>query len=404
MRFGVALMIGSWEKFFENINNITLKLTPGCNLKCTYCNVEADGPKTPRMAIERFRQIADIIIKNSKHHFIGLEFHGGEPLLLPDEWFEEAVTYARMRGREHNKVISMPMVTNGTMLTDKRLKTILDLNIGLCVSCDGPPEINDELRGGGERLANALRRLQRQRVGKGVIVVLSQSNWNRMPQVMDWFDEIGVKDFMINFLQPQGRGIAGDLLTDEQMFHGMRDVFEHMHRTGMRVHDVEVSSRVERFVMGRDYPPPLACHEFQCQAGRSYIAIDTFGTVHPCGSDVVSHAFGHLDAPFDDARYEGMLDKLHDKGDWVLRCFNCSAKQICNHSCPTSDKNSEEFREQDCRATKLLWEYFCSNASKVQEVYRMYVQREGEFEQRRQKMREDKLAKRKANPEQIGGM
>lgn len=397
-------MFASWEKFFENINNITLKLTPGCNLKCTYCNVEADSPKTPRMAIERFRQIADLVITNSKHHFIGLEFHGGEPLLLPDEWFEEAVTYARELGRKHKKILSMPMVTNGTMLTKKRLQKILDLNIGLCVSCDGPPEINDELRGGGERLARALRLLQSRRVGKGVITVMTQSNWNRMPQVMDWFDDIGVKNFMINFLQPQGRGIAGDLLTGEQMFQGMRDIFEHMYRTRSRVMDVEVTSRVERFAMGRDNPPPLACHEFQCQAGRSYISIDTFGSVHPCGSDVMNHRFGHLDSPFDDARYEEMMTHLHDKGDWVLRCFDCNAKQICNHSCPTSDKNSEEFREQDCRATKLLWEYFCNNAPKVQEVYRSCVQRETEMEQRRLAMREDKLAERKKEPEQIGSM
>lgn len=397
-------MVGTWEKFFENINNITLKLTPGCNLKCTYCNVEAAGPKTPKMAIERFRQIADLVIKNSTSHFIGLEFHGGEPLLLPDEWFEEAVTYARDLGKKHKKAISMPMVTNGTMLTKKRLEMVLGLNIGLCVSCDGPPKINDELRGGGDRLARALKLLQSKRAGKGVITVMSQSNWNHMPQVMDWFDEIGVKEFMINFLQPQGRGITSDLITGEQMFQGMRDTFEHMHRTGMRVLEIEVSSRVDRFVLGRDHPAPLACHEFQCQAGRSYIAIDTFGTVHPCGSDVVSHGFGHLDAPFDDTRYENMLDNLHDKGDWVLRCFNCNAKQICNHSCPTSDKNSEEFRDQDCIATKLLWDYFCENATKVREVYEIFIERQKDLEKRRTAMREAALAERKEEPELIGGI
>lgn len=396
-------MVSSWDQFFENINNITIKLTPGCNLECDYCNVEAAGPKTPKMAIERFKQIADLTILNSKSHFVGLEFHGGEPLLLADEWFEEAVTYARSLGREHKKIVDMPMVTNGTMLTEKRLNKLLDLKIRVCVSCDGTPEINDELRGGGERVARALNLLQERQVGKGVITVMTQSNWDRMPEIMDWFHEIGVNDFMINFLQPQGRGIAGDLLSGEQMFEGMRDVFEHMYTNNMDVHEAEVTSRIDRFCRGRDNPAPLACHEFQCQAGRSYIAIDTFGTVHPCGSDVMSHRIGHLDRPFNDNMYQNALAKLHDKGDWVLRCFDCNAKQICNHSCPTSDKNSELFRDYDCLGTKLLWDYFCRNAERVHEVYAMYLRRQEELEARRLVLREEAMKAHQAQLGEVGG-
>jgi len=321
-------MVSTWPQFFERINNITIKITPGCNLKCTYCNVEAATPKTPKMSVERYRQIADLAIRNSKGPFLGLEFHGGEPLLLPDEWYEETVAYARGLAREHGKILDLPMVTNATMLTEKRLEMLLRLGIRLCVSCDGPPEVNDELRGGGERVERTLRLLQENDVHKGVITVLSPSNWNRMPQIMDWYADIGVTNFMINFLQPQGRGIDGDLLSGEEMFEAMRDVFEHMWRTGVSVSEAEVGSRVQRFARGRDTPPPLSCHEFQCQAGRSYIAIDTFGRVHPCGSDVVRHGFGHLDEPFDETRYDRMLEKLHDKGDWVARCFGCDARQI----------------------------------------------------------------------------
>lgn len=394
-------MVGSWERFFENVNNITLKLTPGCNLKCSYCNVEAAGPKTPKMEIGRFKQIADLVIKNTKSPFVGLEFHGGEPLLLPDDWFAEAVTYARRLGREHKKLVNMPMVTNGTMLTEKRLATMLDLGIRVCVSCDGPPEINDELRGGGQRVANALNLLQRRQVGKGVITVMSPANWNRMPEVMDWFSDIGVDDFMINFLQPQGRGVDEDLLNGEQMFVGMRDAFEHMYRTRMSVHEAEVTSRVDRFSRGRDFPPPLACHEFQCQAGRSYIAIDTFGTVHPCGSDVMNHRIGHLDRPYSDRQREASLDRLHDKEGWEMRCFGCNANQICNHSCPTSDKSSMAFKEADCEATKRLWEFFCRNVERVREVHQLYLQRQEVLEKRRRAMREDAL-RRQEELQEIG--
>ena len=32
------------DEFFQRIGYVTLKLTNGCNLHCTYCNVEAVTP------------------------------------------------------------------------------------------------------------------------------------------------------------------------------------------------------------------------------------------------------------------------------------------------------------------------------------------------------------------------
>lgn len=376
-------MVTSWPEFFEGINNITIKVTPGCNLKCTYCNVEAATPKTPKMTVERHRQIADLCITNTKSPFVGLEFHGGEPLLLPDEWFEETVGYARALAKKHGKILDMPIVTNATMINDKRLQKLVDLGIRLCLSCDGPPAINDELRGGGERVARALGIVQRQDVPKGIITVLSGANWNRMPSIMDWFSEVGVDNFMINFLQPQGRGLDANLLSGEQMFTAMKEIFEHMYETEVSVSEANVGSRIERFARGRKSPPPLACNEYECQAGKSYIAIDTFGSVHPCGSDVFNHGFGHLDQPFDNERYQNMMANLHDKGAWVARCFGCNAKQICDHSCPTSDKNTDTFRENECLATKLLWDYFCDNAERVHKTDKMHKERRREIFQHR---------------------
>lgn len=369
----------TWPQFFEQINNITLKVTPGCNLTCTYCNVEAVTPKTPKMDISKFCEIADLSIENSKSPFLGLEFHGGEPLLLPDEWFEEAVSYAKRKAKEFSKYVDLPIMTNATMLTEKRLEKLLPLGIRICMSCDGPPHINDELRGGGERVKRALDMMEERNVRKGVITVLTQSNWNRMPEVMDWFADIGVNNFMINFLQPQGRGMDGDLLRGEQMFTAMRDIFEHMYSTGVIISEAEVASRIGRFVQGRDKPPRLACHELECQAGRSYIAIDHYGNVHPCGSDVTQHVIGHLDMEFNPSKADLVLNKLHDKGIWKTRCFDCNAKQICNHSCPTSDHNSLDFKEQDCLATKLLWDYFCEHTHRVHELHNKHEQRRKEI-------------------------
>src|SRR6266446_1419197 len=54
------------ERFFERIAVITMKLTLGCNLKCTYCNTETDSPSTPRLSLDLWKRVARLLIENSK--------------------------------------------------------------------------------------------------------------------------------------------------------------------------------------------------------------------------------------------------------------------------------------------------------------------------------------------------
>jgi uncharacterized protein len=356
-------------EFFQRIGYVTLKLTTGCNLHCSYCNVEALTPRTPRMSLERYKQVADLLLANSHRQQVGLEFHGGEPLLLPDAWFEEAVAYARAVAQKHNKMVEFPLVTNGTLLTEERLLKLHELGILFCMSVDGPPAVNDQLRGGGAAVERAIALFRKHRIHFGVLTVLSRANYTRMGQVMDWFDEVGINNFRVNFLQPQGRGSDGkELLTGEEMFEGMRQVLDHMDRNRVRVEEAETLLMVQRFLHGRDPKPGLSCWEFQCQAGRIYCAVDHKGTIHACGTDLSNHPLGHLDQDLDEAHYEATLRRLHDKGDWVIRCFDCAARQVCRHSCPTSDYNSDLYKEYECRFTKLMYRHLCENPAKARRI------------------------------------
>jgi uncharacterized protein len=353
-------------EFFQRVGYVTLKLTNGCNLHCTYCNVEAVTPRTPRMSLERFKQVARLLLANSREPFVGLEFHGGEPLLLPDEWFEEAVAYARSLAKQYRKDIEFPLVTNATLLTEERLLRLHRLGIAFCLSADGPPALNDQIRGGGIAVERALRLFHKHRIHTGVLTVLSRANYRHMGEVMDWFADIGVGNFRVNFLQPQGRGDdESQLLTGEEMFEGIQQVLDHMDRTRIRVSEGETLRMLDLFVHGRDPQPRLSCWEFKCQAGRTYCAVNHHGTIYACGTDMSNHPLGHLDADLDDAQYTTVLQRLHHKGDWVIRCFDCSARRVCRHSCATSDYNSETYKEYECRFTKLMYAHLCAHQDKV---------------------------------------
>jgi uncharacterized protein len=239
------------ERFFERISVITMKLTLGCNLKCTYCNTETDSPSTPRMSLELWKRVAGLLIENSKERQVSIEFHGGEPLLLGDDWLLAAAGYAFDLGRKHGKQVDVPMVTNGTLLTAERVRLLKESGVAICLSCDGPPEINDVMRGGGHAVARAIRLLQDADYLGGLMTVLSTGNWDRMTEIMEWYRAIGVNWFAINFQQPQGRGIDDELLTGDQLFEGCRRVFEHMSFHDVAVFEQKLGQQIERFVEGR---------------------------------------------------------------------------------------------------------------------------------------------------------
>jgi radical SAM protein with 4Fe4S-binding SPASM domain len=125
---------------------------------------------------------------------------------------------------------------------------------------------------------------------------------------------------------------------------------------------------VDRFLDGREAPPRLTCWEFQCQAGRTYCAVDHTGLIHACGTDLRNHALGHLDADLDRAHHDATLQRLHHKSDWVIRCFDCAARRICRHSCPTSDFNSNIYKDHECRFTKLMYAHLSANPEKARRI------------------------------------
>ena len=366
------------EQFFRPIKYVTLKVTNGCNLKCSYCNVEADLPSTPRMSIETFKRIATVFIENATATQLGLEFHGGEPLLFPDEWFGEAVGFAQALATKHGKKLEHPMQTNGTRLTEQRYDYLRSLGICIGISCDGPPEINDEYRMAGNRVEQAIRLILSKKRGFGMVLVLSRANCHKMHAVMDYFQGLGVPGFRLNFLQPQGLGLEHTLLTGEEMFNGVKGIFDHMAETECAVMEDTVKILVTRFAYGRIKNPPLSCWEFQCQAGRTYCAVNLHGDVFSCGTDMSKHRLGHIDDGFDLQHTDATLCSLHKKDAWYARCFGCNAHRICALSCPTSHYNEPNYRDSECDYTRRFYTYMHENPEKVFRVLSGIRRREPE--------------------------
>lgn len=138
------------ESLLEETSGVTLELTEDCNLRCTYCIYH---PKHPgfrefgkkHMSIETAKQAVDFLFENSKPDAESLHvgFYGGEPLLNFDV-MKETIVYAK--GKLGNQAMTLGMTTNAVLLTPSVCDYLVENDVSVTISLDGPKEIHDKQR------------------------------------------------------------------------------------------------------------------------------------------------------------------------------------------------------------------------------------------------------------------
>jgi radical SAM protein with 4Fe4S-binding SPASM domain len=100
---------------------LDIELNGGCNMSCPFC-LHGYGDKRPNtlMPIERYKALINeavaLGVRGLKLNYIN------EPMLRKD--LEECIAYAKAAG-----ILNVYMVTNGTLLNDKRRDSMLDCGI-----------------------------------------------------------------------------------------------------------------------------------------------------------------------------------------------------------------------------------------------------------------------------------
>lgn len=132
----------------NNLGQLTLQVTQGCNLKCEYCifsgNYFNREHTNKSMPFETAKKAIDYFISHARDssHF-GISFYGGEPLLEFD-LIKKCVAYAD--SRSEGRKVSYNFTTNGTLLTEDKIEFLEKHDFAILVSLDGPQEVHDRHR------------------------------------------------------------------------------------------------------------------------------------------------------------------------------------------------------------------------------------------------------------------
>ena len=359
---------------FRQIRMVIAKVTASCNLRCSYCCADAIPVSQPgaTMTMETHKRAVELLIGGTESPELQWIFHGGEPMLVPVSWFEEAIEFcigaaeANLRLRR----LAIGMQSNLTRLTPEFLRLVKKYRIQIGTSLDGPPRLSDVHRQAGKRVEETIELLTREGAPPGVIAQINKNTIAHMDEVVDYFDQKGFA-VMFNATCPTGRGMNVEILTGDELYDAKRKLLERADRSGnVRLLGPDLIRQLFYFFTGQRDMTERNCHAYNCGAGVSLIGVDPNGDVWPCGrsTDADMGKLGNVNDPASLNRCPSILREFHEKDLWYLRCFGCPAKLICLFGCTAFDKNSIPTREIECHAAKLLHQYLWHHPDLVQRL------------------------------------
>ncbi|HBC85353.1 MAG TPA: hypothetical protein DCZ94_00195 [Lentisphaeria bacterium] len=273
-------------KFLRKILNITsynsilYEVTPRCNLKCLHCyNAWKDDVGYPEKELST-QAAKKLILKSIRESGCrNFTFTGGEPLMRDD--LEELVSTVRSKCRSVN------LITNGTLLPEDRIQSLIEAGISLFElplnSADR--NIHDKMAGGFECFDKVTRAAAdiRYHGGEVAFVFVGTSlNIRHWKEVLELGIALGARSFLYNRYNAGGECHAHP----EELMPSVEDI-----KDGLAI--AEKYSLKYRIGVGASIAIQPCLIDIKayphvgfgfCAAGtdRAYYTLDPVGNVRPC--------------------------------------------------------------------------------------------------------------------------
>jgi len=177
--------------------NLTLAVTHGCNLRCSYCYTGTKSNSTMPDAIAH-AAIDRAIASLSPGGTLELGFFGGEPLLEAERvlaW----INYTESKVSGANIALALSMTTNGTVMDSHAWSLMTRSDLELAISHDGVPAVHDrhrvtpDHRGTSEQVLLTIRRLLAVNKPFRVVMVVRPDNVDHLVEGIEYLQSLGVQ-------------------------------------------------------------------------------------------------------------------------------------------------------------------------------------------------------------------
>lgn len=245
---------------------VSWHLTYRCNYNCLYCDIRSKADENNELStLEVFSVIDDLGKMGTRR----IHFCGGESLLRED--FPAIIDYCRDRS------IETGLISNGALIPHyvRYLKNLTLLKLSL----DGPPVVQDKLRGAGsyERIMMAVGAARLERIATVFNCTLSNLNLPYVEFMLEKSTElkIPIKFSALNYVHSGEKDIK-DLIPEPALYKEKLDYIKVAAKKNRYILNSESNLRYISF-----YPQGHKINH--CIAGRIFCHIKPDGSVYPCG-------------------------------------------------------------------------------------------------------------------------
>jgi His-Xaa-Ser system radical SAM maturase HxsB len=348
--------------------------TRRCNLACRYCHASSSPEDSPEQDLDK--ATAEKIVKfifSSPVPSLSIEFQGGESLLNPDA-IKSIVSMAREKSARTGKGVRFSLVTNLTLLTDETLDFLVENEIGLSTSLDGPEAVHDRNRphcsgrGSYHQVINAVKKVREFRYHTGFLTVLTPDSLPHYKEIVDHHRALGIDILCLNPAQALGRAKQDGHMSDvEEYLLYYRKILDYtfeLFDQGIVVADRFLLLALQKVLGQSDVG--FADFRNPCGAVFSQLAYDVNGDIYPCDESRSFPEFCLGNVGEDTYRRIIHLDKAKN----IVRasipshplCADCAYEVFCG-LCPimsyAEGKGLKPVPPDDfrCRLTRFLFDY-----------------------------------------------
>lgn len=309
----------------------TIFLTQRCNLACRYCYIQKHD-KT--LLLDNADEIIDFIFRHTPEgEKVDIGFFGGEPLLEFDLLTKITEKIINHPSYCKNRVI-LSAVSNGTLFSNEIAAFFKEYSIGIGISCDGPPSIQNKTRPfkGGKSSSqiveqNVIHALQWFPL-MPVNAVYSADTLQFLPETVDYLSSLGVRNIYLN------QDISSKW--SEHDAESLADIYAQIGRKYLdfylqgRPHYISLIDSKIAVVLRGGYKP-----KEKCSMGKGELAYATSGNIYPCerlveGDDGGIHCLGNVknDTVLPVKCAAGTVGSIQN-----TECKTCSLKEYCMNWC-----------------------------------------------------------------------
>lgn len=255
---------------------VVLNTTFRCNLRCGYCYGQYFRRKDKNFTT---KELLDLIDSLGKMGTRSITLGGGEPLIRED--IGKIVERIKERG------IECGFNTNGTLVPQK-IEELRRTDM-ICVSIDGPKEMNDANRGKGsfEKIMAGVDAALKAGIKVHTTTVLTRYNCQSVDWIVEMAKKKGIRaEFNLLFHQSEAKSDSDRFMAENRVLRkAARQILAYKKQGA----PILFSEKVYRYVVQwSDYKKRLFLGEkpdfdyIPCYAGRFMMFIDTDGKVYPC--------------------------------------------------------------------------------------------------------------------------